>query len=78
MSGVDIESFEFWFPVAAKESILEQAKLEIIHEQAIAKCRACKHEFELTKLYEQCPNCNSFKKDILKGKDMFVESIVFN
>ena len=78
MSGVDIESFEFWFPIAAKESILEQAKLEIIHEQSIAKCRACKREFELTKLYEQCPNCRSLKKDILKGKDMFVESIVFN
>jgi len=78
LAGVDIESLEFWFPVAAKESILEQAKLEIIHEQAIAKCKTCEHEFELTKLYEQCPNCGSFEKDILKGKDMLVESIVFN
>lgn len=78
LAGVDVESFEFWFPVAAKDSVLEQAKLEIIHEQAIAKCKACEHEFELTRLYEQCPICGSFEKDILKGKDMFVESIVFN
>lgn len=78
LAGVDVESFEFWFPVAAKDSVLKQAKLEIIHEQAIAKCKACEHEFELTKLYEQCPNCGSFEKDILKGKDMLVESIVFN
>ncbi|MBK2296692.1 hydrogenase maturation nickel metallochaperone HypA [Francisella philomiragia] len=78
LAGVDVESFEFWFPVAANDSVLEQAKLEIIHEQAIAKCKACEHEFELTRLYEQCPNCGSFEKDILKGKDMLVESIVFN
>ncbi|ASG67014.1 putative hydrogenase nickel incorporation protein HypA 2 [Francisella halioticida] len=78
LAGVDIESFEFWFPVATKESILEQAKLEIIHEQAIAKCKVCEYEFELTKLYEQCPSCGSFEKDILKGKNMLVESIVLN
>lgn len=41
-------------------------------------CKACEYEFELTRLYEQCPNCGSFEKDILKGKDMLVESIVFN
>ncbi|AIT10303.1 hydrogenase nickel incorporation protein HypA [Candidatus Francisella endociliophora] len=78
LAGVDTESFEFWFPVAAKDSVLEQAKLEIIYEQAVAKCKACEHEFELTKLYEQCPSCGSFEKDLLKGKDMLVESIVFN
>lgn len=78
LAGVDVESFEFWFQVAAKDSVLEQARLEIIHEQAIAKCKACEREFELTRLYEQCPNCGSFEKDILKGKDMLVESIVFN
>ncbi|MGX9894205.1 hydrogenase/urease maturation nickel metallochaperone HypA [Francisella orientalis] len=44
----------------------------------MAKCKACEHEFELTRLYEQCPHCGNFEKDILKGKDMLVESIVFN
>ncbi|MFV9972062.1 MAG: hypothetical protein AB8V06_04380 [Francisella endosymbiont of Hyalomma asiaticum] len=29
MSSVDIESFEFWFPIAAKESILEQGQLTL-------------------------------------------------
>jgi hydrogenase nickel incorporation protein HypA/HybF len=78
LAGVDIESFEFWFPVAAKDSVLEQAKLEIVIEEAQAKCNNCDQLFKLTKLYEQCPNCGSFEKDIRKGKDMLVESIVFN
>lgn len=78
LAGVDTESFEFWFPVAAKDSSLEQAKLELIIEDAIAKCNSCNQEFTITKLYEPCPNCGSFEKNILKGKDMLVESIIFN
>ncbi len=77
LAGVDIESLCFWFPVAIKDTDIKDTKLELVHEKGYAKCQDCSQEFNLTQLYQACPNCESFHKEILKGQELLVQSIIY-
>ena len=78
LAGVDAESLCFWFPVAIKNTDIKNTKLELVHEKGHAKCLDCSHEFKLTQLYQACSKCGSFNKDIIKGQELLVQSIIYN
>jgi len=76
LSGVVIDALEFCMEAAARESILEGAKINLIHVKGRARCRNCSHEFEIADFYTICPNCKTPAPDIIRGKELRVKSLL--
>ena len=75
LAGIEFESLDFVWPAAVKDTILENAKKEINVIQALGKCVDCESVFELKNIYDSCPNCSSFLKNILYGKELRVKTL---
>jgi len=75
LSGVEIDSLEFVWSSAVKDSVLENAQLEIIKVEGRGKCADCDTEFEMENIYDVCPKCSSNFKGILKGKELKVKAL---
>ncbi len=75
LSGVEIDSLEFVWSSAVKDSVLEKAELEITRVEGKGKCVDCDTIFDMENIYDCCPNCNSNFKGILKGKELKVKAL---
>ncbi len=75
LSGVEISSLEFVWPMAVKDSVLENAERKIDIIPATAVCVDCNQEFALENHYDACPKCGSYFKHILKGREMRVKAL---
>lgn len=75
LAGIEFDSLDFVWPIAVKNSVLEFAhkKINVIHGEAI--CSDCDTVFKLDQVYDGCPNCKSFLKVIIKGKELLVKSL---
>jgi len=76
LSGVEMDSFYFVWPQCIHNSVLEKAKLFIEEPLGKAKCVECETEFEVEKLYDSCPSCNSPFKEILAGKELKIKKLI--
>ena len=61
-----------------KNTSLEKARRVIFHIPAKAKCLDCEQPFELEAVYDACPHCGSYFRDILQGKELKIRSLVLN
>ena len=75
MSGVERVPFEFAFPVAAEDTALAGAVLNIEELPLILKCDDCDQETETDELIMICPSCNSVSVEIVQGKEFLVKSM---
>jgi len=75
LSGVEIESLNFAWPMAVENSVLQKAEKRIHVIEAKARCLECEQVFNINNLFDACPNCGSHFKDIFQGKEMRVKSI---
>lgn len=63
------------FEVTAKGSILEGAELIMNVIPGMAECEECDEIFNVIEHEGYCPNCGSFEKEILSGKDFLIKEI---
>ncbi|RLD21554.1 MAG: hydrogenase maturation nickel metallochaperone HypA [Bacteroidetes bacterium] len=75
MAGIEMDSLDFAWPVAVKDTVLENAKREIDLIPAKAKCLECQTEYDLEHTFDVCPSCNSYFKDIFQGKELRVKAL---
>ena len=75
LSGVEIDSLEFVWSSAVKDSVLEKAELKITKVLGKGKCADCNTEFEMENIYDVCPKCSSNFKGILQGKELRVKAL---
>ena len=75
LSGVALDSLEYVWNVAVKGTVLEGAEKKIDYIEARAKCLECETFFKVENVYDNCPNCKSYFKDIIKGKELRVISL---
>lgn len=75
LAGIDIEAMYYSFPIAAKNTLAEQARLHIEAEPAIAYCQQCAQEFSLESLFAACPSCQQYQYTIIQGKTMKIQSM---
>lgn len=75
LSLVIPEYVEELYPVVVKGSILEQAKLVIHVIPGLAECDDCDEIFNVVEHKGVCPNCGSFRKTVLSGKDFTIREI---
>ena len=75
LAGIEFESLDFVWPSAVKGTVLENAEKKINIIEAIGKCLDCDKEFKLKYIYDACPNCQSFIKGIIRGKELRVKAL---
>ena len=74
LSGIEFDALEFAIKHAPKSSLLENVKFNILRIKPVAKCQVCYHEFETNEYASNCPKCNSFKTEIIKGNELKIKS----
>ena len=76
-SGIKIDFLRHSFldHILPKNSIVKEAKVEIIPETIKLKCKDCKREVVEDSINPLCPSCGSSNLEIIAGKDTYIESI---
>ena len=77
LSGVVIDALEFAMSSVKKDTLIENALINLNSIQAVGQCLDCGKEFDAEHFYSQCPDCNEYNITILKGKELKVRSISF-
>ena len=75
LAGIEFDSLDFVWPSAVKDTVLEHAERKIQIIEGKAKCGDCETIFKVAQVYDACPNCNSYLKHIIKGKELLVKSL---
>ncbi|MBS1659242.1 MAG: hydrogenase maturation nickel metallochaperone HypA [Bacteroidetes bacterium] len=75
LANVEGEAFDFAWKAATPATVLANAERIIHHIPATARCLICNQEFEIAQYFDECPNCGSFRKEILNGTGVKVKRI---
>jgi len=78
LSGVEIQSLHFIWELCAKDSVLDHSKVTILEPEGKASCAECETEYQLEKVYDSCPKCNSPFKSIISGKELKIKKLIIN
>ncbi len=68
-------ALEFAFELVAEDTPLHGATLEIEHVEAGGLCRRCGADSVLTSFPLACTACGSLDVDVLRGEELYVESL---
>ena len=63
------------YPVVVEDTFLKDTKLIINVTPGMAECDECNELFNVIEHEGYCPNCGSFEKTILSGKDFLIREI---
>ena len=63
------------YPVVTKDSILQDARLIVNVVPGLAECDECDEIFNVVEHEGYCPNCGSFEKTILSGRECTIREI---
>lgn len=74
LSGVEIDALNFAWDSAIQDTLLDHSQLKINMVKGKALCDTCQHEFTMTDLYDLCPNCQSFHREVLEGKELKIKA----
>jgi len=75
LAGIEMSAFNFVWPSAIEGSVLEHAKMTIKTIKGKATCDECNHTFGLQNLYDVCPECNSYFKEVIEGQELRVKAL---
>ncbi len=76
LAGIEKSSLDFAWPIATKDTSLQYSEREITWIDGKAECLDCGKSYDLHSLYDGCPNCGSYFKDIKSGKELRVKSLI--
>jgi len=75
LAGIEFDALDFVWSAAVKGSVLEFAEKKINTIKGKGKCLDCNTTFDINFIYDPCPNCNSFLKGIIQGKELRVKAL---
>lgn len=75
LAGIEIDSLDFVWASAVKNTVLENAVKRIHIIQGKGKCIDCDSVFDIKNIYDPCPKCGGFLKNILFGKELRVKAL---
>jgi len=75
LSGIEPHLLKLAFDTFKEKTICENAELNMIIQDIIAKCEDCRKEFVVENNHFICPFCNSYNLQILDGEDMYLMSL---
>ena len=74
LTAIVPETFRFCFDILAKDTVLENAQLEITDVPLKVKCSRCNCIQEIDQPMFICPECGEKELEIISGRELFVES----
>jgi hydrogenase nickel incorporation protein HypA/HybF len=75
LAGVVYDALDFALSSAVKNTLLENAKINVTKIPGLAQCQRCMHEYPTDDYFSGCPVCGDFMTEIIKGKELRVKSI---
>ena len=75
MRQVVMDSLDFYFDFAARDTCCEGAKLTMNRVTTRLHCKACDEEWEPEIAFFRCPKCESADVEIIAGEEFEVDSI---
>lgn len=78
LSAVEPDAMRFAMDTLLCNTAASEALIRYRFVPGCASCHNCGREFELEYLYDPCPGCESFDKEIRAGEEMLVKSIQVN
>ena len=66
---------EFYFDQMSAGTIMEDAKLSFKTIPMAGRCRDCSKEFDIKEMDWTCPSCKGSSIELVRGNELFVESI---
>ena len=75
LAGVEVEAMRFCFDAVVRDSIAQDAKLEIIETPGQAWCLHCAEVVNVQVLYDACPKCGSHQVQVTGGNEMRVKEL---
>jgi hydrogenase nickel incorporation protein HypA/HybF len=76
LSGVDTDALSTSLHVASRDTVLQNARIQLNRQQGKGYCDGCKHEFFMEDILSLCPLCFQPATSLTEGEDMRIESIV--
>lgn len=74
-TSIEKESLLFCFPLAAKNTIAENAQLNITEVPGEAWCHKCQASTQITQRYEACSCCGEYSLEIQKGESLEIQKM---
>ena len=75
LSGFVDECMQFYYEQLSKGTIAEDARLSFKRVPTQGRCRDCRNEFIVKDMDWICPECKGNNIQLVKGTELFVESI---
>jgi len=75
LAGVEKEAMLFCFDAVVRDSVAQDAKLEIIETPGQAWCLHCAETVQVQALYDACPKCGSHQVQVTGGNEMRVKEL---
>ncbi len=69
------DSLTFYWEIVARDTPLEDARLELVEVEARLGCTDCDHEWEMLEPAFRCPRCASADVRVLSGEELEVDYI---
>lgn len=75
LSGVEPDAMAFCFDAVSRGTLLEGARLEIVHVPGSGHCYECGWDTELQAVYDACTHCGAVPVHITGGTEMRVKEL---
>ncbi len=75
LAGVEPAAMRFCFDAVVRDSIAQDAKLEIIETPGRAWCMQCSDTVQVQALYDVCPKCGGHQLQVTGGNEMRVREL---
>jgi hydrogenase nickel incorporation protein HypA/HybF len=76
LSGVEGDAFQSALGLIVKDTILNNAVINLIRTPGKGRCSACNLEFEMRYRLDQCPKCGCFPSEIKGGSEFRVLALI--
>ncbi|MAR91693.1 MAG: hydrogenase maturation nickel metallochaperone HypA [Pseudomonadota bacterium] len=75
LAGVEVEAMRFCFDVVARNSLLQEAELDIVQPGGEAWCMQCAQTVAIAARYTPCPHCGSYQLQVTGGDQMRIKEL---
>jgi len=76
LSSIETDALRFGFDVVMKNTLAENAELEIIIAEGLGICQQCKKMVNIQALHDPCPLCGHADVKVAQGMDMKIKDLI--
>jgi len=76
LAGIMVDSLKFCYDSVCKGTLAENSELVVNEVPGKGHCIKCDHEFEIDSFMALCPKCESYKIEIMQGRELKLKAVV--